>query len=217
MTGHYNGYFNANELVLKGAGTLAANHKEDYDKLLPIYIHGTEEEAKAIFPDMEKAIARGAHIYAEIIGFGSSNDSSHVTQPSIEGQTRAMRKALNEAGIQPSQLDYINAHGTGTKLNDSTEAASISKVCGTGIPISSTKSLHGHIMGATAAIEFIACMMAIKEQSLPPTANFTSPDEGCELDFIPNIGRKNVKVHTIMSNSFAFGGTSGVLIAKKIS
>jgi 3-oxoacyl-[acyl-carrier-protein] synthase II len=165
---------------------------------------------------MEKALARGAHIYAEVIGFGSSNDSSHVTQPSIAGQTRAMRKALKEAGIQASQLDYINAHGTGTKLNDSTEAASIAEVCGIGVPVSSTKSLHGHIMGATAAIEFIACMMAIEEQSLPPTANFTTPDEGCKLDFIPNVGRKNVKVNTIMSNSFAFGGTSGVLIAKKV-
>ena len=170
-----------------------------------------------VLEDMEKALARGAHVYAEIIGFGSSNDSSHVTQPSIAGQTRAMRKALNEAGIQASQLDYINAHGTGTKLNDSTEAASIAEVCGVGVPVSSTKSLHGHIMGATAAVEFIACMMAIEEQSLPPTANFTTSDEGCELDFIPNVGRKNVKVNTIMSNSFAFGGTSGVLIAKKVS
>lgn len=169
-----------------------------------------------VLEDMERAVARGAHIYAEIIGFGSSNDSSHVTQPSIAGQTRAMRKAINEAGIKPSEIDYINAHGTGTKLNDSTEAASILEVCGTKIPVSSTKSLHGHIMGATAAVEFIACMMAIKEQSLPPTANFNAPDEGCSLDFIPNIGRRNVKVDTIMSNSFAFGGTSGVLIAKKV-
>ena len=175
-----------------------------------------EGAGMVVLENMDRAIARGAHIYAEIIGFGSSNDSSHVTQPSIAGQTRAMRKALKEAGIQPSQIDYINAHGTGTKLNDLTEAASITEIFGTNVPVSSTKSLHGHIMGATAAVEFVACMMAIKKQSLPPTANFTTPDEGCTLDFIPNIGRKNVKVDTIMSNSFAFGGTSGVLIAKKV-
>jgi beta-ketoacyl-acyl-carrier-protein synthase II len=170
-----------------------------------------------VLEDMERAITRGAKIYAEIIGYGSSNDSTHITQPSVEGQSRAMRKALAEASITADQLDYINAHGTGTKLNDITETNAIKQVCGNKIPVSSTKSLHGHLMGAAGAVEFVACMMAIQEQALPPTAHLLEPDPDCDLDYVPNIGRKNVKVNTIMSNSFAFGGTSGVLIAKKVS
>jgi len=169
-----------------------------------------------VLEDMNRAIARGAKIYAEVIGYGSSNDSSHITQPSVEGQSRAMRKALAEANISADQLDYINAHGTGTKLNDITETNAIKQVCGNKIPVSSTKSMHGHLMGAAGAVEFVACMMAIQEQALPPTAHLVVPDPECDLDYVPNIGRKNVKVDTIMSNSFAFGGTSGVLIAKKV-
>ena len=169
-----------------------------------------------VLEDMNRAIARGAKIYAEVIGYGSSNDSTHITQPSVEGQSRAMRKALAEANISADQLDYINAHGTGTKLNDITETHAIKQVCGNKIPVSSTKSMHGHLMGAAGAVEFVACMMAIQEQALPPTAHLVVPDPECDLDYVPNIGRKNVKVDTIMSNSFAFGGTSGVLIAKKV-
>ena len=169
-----------------------------------------------VLEDMERAVARGAKIYAEVIGYGSSNDSSHITQPSVEGQARAMRKALAEAKITADQLDYINAHGTGTKLNDITETNAIKQVCGNKIPVSSSKSMHGHLMGAAGAVEFVACMMAIQEQALPPTAHLVVPDPECDLDYVPNIGRKNVKVDTIMSNSFAFGGTSGVLIAKKV-
>jgi 3-oxoacyl-[acyl-carrier-protein] synthase II len=175
-----------------------------------------EGAAMVILEDMERAIARGAKIYAEVIGYGSSNDSAHITQPSVAGQARAMRKALAEANIGADQLDYINAHGTGTKLNDITETNAIKEVCGKKIPVSSTKSMHGHLMGAAGAVEFVACMMAIQEKALPPTANLTQPDPECDLDYIPNIGRKNVKVDTIMSNSFAFGGTSGVLVAKKV-
>lgn len=169
-----------------------------------------------VLEDMDRAVARGAKIYAEVIGYGSSNDSSHITQPSVEGQARAMRKALAEAKITADQLDYINAHGTGTKLNDITETNAIKQVCGNKIPVSSSKSMHGHLMGAAGAVEFVACMMAIQEQALPPTAHLVVPDPECDLDYVPNIGRKNVKVDIIMSNSFAFGGTSGVLIAKKV-
>ena len=176
-----------------------------------------EGAGMVILEDMDRAIARGAKIYAEVIGYGSSNDSTHITQPSVEGQSRAMRKAIAEANISADQLDYINAHGTGTKLNDITETNAIKQVCGNKIPVSSTKSMHGHLMGAAGAVEFVACMMAIQEQALPPTAHLLEPDPECDLDYVPNIGRKNVKVDTIMSNSFAFGGTSGVLIARKIS
>jgi len=175
-----------------------------------------EGAAMVILEDMDRAIARGAKIYAEVIGYGSSNDSAHITQPSVAGQARAMRKALAEANIGADQLDYINAHGTGTKLNDITETNAIKEVCGKKVPVSSTKSMHGHLMGAAGAVEFVACMMAIQEQALPPTAHLTQPDPECDLDYIPNIGRKNVKVDTVMSNSFAFGGTSGVLIARKV-
>ena len=175
-----------------------------------------EGAGMVVLEDMDRAIARGATIYAEVIGYGSSNDSSHITQPSVEGQARAMRKALIEANINADQLDYINAHGTGTKLNDITETNAIKQVCGNKIPVSSSKSMHGHLMGAAGAVEFVACMMAIQEQALPPTAHLVEPDPDCDLDYVPNIGRKNVKVDIIMSNSFAFGGTSGVLIAKKV-
>ncbi len=175
-----------------------------------------EGAGMVVLEDMDRAVARGATIYAEVIGYGSSNDSSHITQPSVEGQARAMRKALIEANINADQLDYINAHGTGTKLNDITETNAIKQVCGNKIPVSSSKSMHGHLMGAAGAVEFVACMMAIQEQALPPTAHLVEPDPDCDLDYVPNIGRKNVKVDIIMSNSFAFGGTSGVLIAKKV-
>ncbi len=175
-----------------------------------------EGAAMVVLEDMERALARGAKIYAEVIGYGSSSDSTHITQPSVDGQARAIRRALAEAGITPDQLDYINAHGTGTKLNDVTETAAIKQVCGTGIPVSSTKSMTGHLMGAAGAVEFVACMMAIDKQALPPTAHLVQPDPECDLDYIPNVGRENVKVETVMSNSFAFGGTSGVLIARKV-
>ena len=174
-----------------------------------------EGAAMVVLEDMDSALARGAHIYAEIIGYGSSNDSSHITQPSVEGQARAMRRALADAGIAADQLDYINAHGTGTKLNDATETAAIKQICGTAIPVSSTKSMHGHLMGAAGAVEFVACLMALEKQALPPTAHLAQPDPECDLDYIPNVGRENVRVNTVMSNSFAFGGTCGVLIARK--
>ncbi|OIQ81853.1 3-oxoacyl-[acyl-carrier-protein] synthase 2 [mine drainage metagenome] len=175
-----------------------------------------EGAGMVVLEDMERAVARGAHIYAEIIGYGSSNDSGHITQPSVEGQARAMRRALAEAGIASDQLDYINAHGTGTKLNDVIETAAIREVCGTAVPVSSTKSMTGHLMGASGAVEFVACMMALEQQALPPTAHLAIPDPECDLDYIPNVGRRNVRVRTVMSNSFAFGGTSGVLIARKV-
>jgi beta-ketoacyl-acyl-carrier-protein synthase II len=175
-----------------------------------------EGAAMLVLEDLESARARGARIYAEVIGYGCSNDSAHITQPSVEGQARAMRAAIKEAGISPDQLDYINAHGTGTKLNDATETAAIKQVCGSGIPVSSTKSMHGHLMGATSAVEFVACLMALEKQALPPTAHLEQSDPECDLDYVPKMGRENVSVNTVMCNSFAFGGTSGVLIARKI-
>jgi len=175
-----------------------------------------EGAAMLVLEDYELARARGARIHAEIIGYGGSNDSAHITAPSVEGQARAMQLALNDADIPAGEIDYINAHGTGTKLNDAIETAAIKRVCGTGIPVSSTKSMHGHLVGASGAMEFVACLMALREQSLPPTAHLKQPDPECDLDYVPNIGRRDVNIRTIMSNSFAFGGSSGVLIARKI-
>ena len=173
-----------------------------------------EGAAIIVLENLNKARARGAHIYAELIGYCSSNDSSHITQPSVEGQARAMRGALLRAGVNTNELDYINAHGTGTKLNDIAETLAIKEVCGTQVPISSTKSMHGHLMGASGAVEFIACMMAFEKQALPPTAHLAQRDTECDLDYIPNVGRQ-ARVNTLMSNSFAFGGTCGVLVARK--
>lgn len=177
-----------------------------------------EGAAMFVLEEMDRAIARGANIYGEIIGYGSSSDSLHITQPSLEGQARAMRKAMEDAAISPDMISYINAHGTGTKLNDTVETAAIKQIFGESAPpVSSTKSMHGHLMGATAAVEFAACLMAIKNQALPPTAHLLVADPELDLDYIPNVGRENIDVDIVMSNSFAFGGTSGVLIARKFS
>jgi len=177
-----------------------------------------EGAAIVVLEDMELAKLRGARIYAELTGYGSGNDSSHITQPSPEGQARAMHAALHCAGLVPSEIGYINAHGTATPLNDPAESAAIKLVFGEHaprVPVSSTKSMHGHLMGATAAVEFVACVKALCEQALPPTINLHVPDPKCDLDYIPNVGRTGVDVRHVMSNSFAFGGTSGVLIASR--
>lgn len=175
-----------------------------------------EGSAMFVLEEMNRAIARGAHIYGEVIGYGTSNDSTHITQPSIDGQARAMRHALADADVAADKIDYINAHGTGTKLNDVVETAAVKAVLGSKTPVSSTKSMLGHLMGASSAVEFAVCLMAIKYQAIPPTANLSVPDPELDLDYVPNIGRNNVKLDVVMSNSFAFGGTGGVLIARKL-
>jgi 3-oxoacyl-[acyl-carrier-protein] synthase II len=178
-----------------------------------------EGAAMVVLEEMERAVRRGAPIYAELIGYGSTSDAGHITRPSLEGQARAMSEALKEAGLLPEDIDYINAHGTATQWNDRLETQAIKKVFGDyacNVPVSSTKSMHGHTMGAAGAIEFIVSLLAIKNQAVPPTINLDQPDPECDLDYVPNIGRKGVKVNTVMSNSFAFGGTNAVLIARKM-
>jgi beta-ketoacyl-acyl-carrier-protein synthase II len=177
-----------------------------------------EGAAIVVLEDMAHAIARGANIHAELTGYGSGNDSSHITQPSPEGQAAAMSSALNCAGLNPEDIGYINAHGTATPLNDPAETAAIKLVFGehaSRIPVSSTKSMHGHLMGATAAVEFVACIKALELGAIPPTINLHKADPKCDLDYVPNTGRTSVALKHVMSNSFAFGGTSGVLIARK--
>jgi len=178
-----------------------------------------EGAAVVVLEELERAIHRGAPLYAEIIGYGSTSDAFHITKPSLEGQSRAISEALGDAGISPETVDYINAHGTATQWNDLLETQAVKKVFGDGaykIPISSTKSMHGHAIGAAGAIEFIVSLLALKNQAIPPTINLDQRDPECDLDYVPNIGRKGVRVNTVMSNSFAFGGTNAVLLARKM-
>ena len=178
-----------------------------------------EGAAMVVLEEMGRAVGRGAPIYAELMGYGSTSDAGHIVRPSLEGQTRVMAAAFKETGLLPKDIDYINAHGTATHWNDLLETQAIKKVFGDyacKVPISSTKSMHGHTMGAAGAIEFIVSLLAIKNQAVPPTINLDQPDPECDLDYIPNTGRKGVTVNTVMSNAFAFGGTNTVLIAGKM-
>jgi len=157
---------------------------------------------------------RGARIYAELIGCGLSSDAGHITRPDVDGLALAMTRAIGDAGISVNRIDYINAHGTGTVANDLAETEAIHSVFGShaeSLAISSTKSMHGHALGAASALELIATVLAIYHGLLPPTANFTDADEGCDLDYVPNSARKQ-QVNVALSNAFAFGGLNAVLV-----
>lgn len=170
-----------------------------------------------LLEELEHAKQRGARIYGEVLGFGLSSDASHITQPSIDGPARAVRMALAEGQINPEEVDYINAHGTGTRLNDATETQVIKEVFkehARRLAISSTKSMHGHTMGATGAIEMVATIQAIEQGVIPPTANYTQPDPECDLDYVPNQAREK-PVRVAVSNSFAFGGLNAVLAVRR--
>jgi nodulation protein E len=172
-----------------------------------------EGGAMMILEPLEVAQARGAKIYGEVCGFGMTADAHHLTQPSVEGPARAMRAALREAGLAPEAIGYINAHGTGTPGNDPVESRAIRAVFGPHadkIGVSSTKSMHGHALGAAGALEAIATLLALRHGILPPTANFTQRDPECDLDYIPNQSRKG-QVDAALSNSFAFGGLNAVI------
>jgi nodulation protein E len=176
-----------------------------------------EGGAMLVLEPLEAASARGARIHAEIVGFGMSSDACHITQPSSEGAARAMRAALRDGGLQAEQVGYINAHGTGTAANDSSEAAAIRAVFGGHVDrlaVSSTKSMHGHTLGAAAAIECLATVLALRDGVLPPTANFNERDPECDLDVIPNTARE-AQVEWALSNSFAFGGLNAVLALRR--
>ncbi|HEY6391369.1 MAG TPA: beta-ketoacyl-[acyl-carrier-protein] synthase family protein [Bryobacteraceae bacterium] len=172
-----------------------------------------EGGAMLILETLESASARGAKIYGEIVGFGMSSDAYHITQPSSDGAVRAIRAALSDAAMAPEQIGYINAHGTATAANDAIETASIRKVFGAHadrLAVSSTKSMHGHTLGAAGAIEAAATLLALRHGILPPTANYNEPDPACDLDVIPNQAR-TAQVEYALSNSFAFGGLNAVL------
>ena len=172
-----------------------------------------EGGAVLLLEPLEAAQARGAQVYAELAGFGMSSDADHITRPSLDGPVRAMKAALRDGNIAPERVGYINAHGTGTSANDATETRAIREVFGKHadrLAVSSTKSMHGHALGAAGALEAAATLMALREGILPPTANYEERDPECDLDVLPNAAR-SVPVECALSNSFAFGGLNAVL------
>jgi nodulation protein E len=177
-----------------------------------------EGGAMMVLEPMDAAKARGATIFAEICGFGMTADAHHLTQPAVHGPARAMRGALREAGLAPEAIGYINAHGTGTPGNDPVESSAIREVFGAHadrIGVSSTKSMHGHALGAAGALEAIATILALHHGILPPTANFNERDPECDLDYIPNQPRA-LRVEAALSNSFAFGGLNAVVAFRAV-
>jgi nodulation protein E len=175
-----------------------------------------EGAGMAVLESYEHAMARGATILAEVAGAGLSADAADIVAPTVEGPESAMRACLADAGLNAEDVDYLNAHGTGTKANDLIETAAIKRVFGghaQKLSISSTKSMHAHCLGASGALEMIACVMAIREGIVPPTANFREADPGCDLDITPNVARERT-VRAAISNGFAFGGTNAVLAFK---
>jgi 3-oxoacyl-[acyl-carrier-protein] synthase II len=175
-----------------------------------------EGAAALILEDYDKAVARGATIYGEIIGFGESGDANHITTPVVDGPLRAMKAAMRMAG--DVKIDYVNAHGTSTPANDKNETEAVKELfggAGNCPPMSSIKGQIGHCLGAAGAIEAVVCLMAMRDGKLPPTINYTTKDENCDLDYVTD-GVRDGDLNVVMSNSFGFGGTNGVVIFKKI-
>ncbi|MDX1664959.1 MAG: beta-ketoacyl-ACP synthase II [Candidatus Promineifilaceae bacterium] len=178
-----------------------------------------EGAAVLVLESLEHARARGVPILGEVVGYGQTTDAHHITAPAEggEGAARAMRLALADAAMEPEEIDYVSAHGTATELNDKFETMALKSALGDAayqIPVSSTKSMTGHIMGATGAIESIFCLLAMRDQMLPPTINYENPDPDCDLDYVPNQARP-ATVRAAMNNAFGFGGHNGVLIFKQ--
>ncbi|MBI1992477.1 MAG: beta-ketoacyl-ACP synthase II [Candidatus Omnitrophica bacterium] len=189
-----------------------------FDKERDGFVLG-EGAGMLVLEDLEHAKKRGAHIYAEILGFGMTCDAYHMTAPEPSGRqaTRAIQIALKDAGVKPTDIDYINAHGTSTPLNDKTETLVIKQVFGQHayqVPVSATKSMIGHLIGAAGAVELIATTLALEHQIIPPTINYEIPDPECDLDYVPNVARK-ATLDFALKNSFGFGGKNAALVIKK--
>lgn len=188
-----------------------------FDKERNGFVMG-EGAGMVVMETLEHALSRGANILAEVVGYGATGDAYHITSPDPEGAgaARAMADAISEAGITPDEVGYINAHGTSTEYNDKFETLAIKKVFGedTKVPVSSTKSMTGHLLGAAGAIEVIATAKALEEGFIPPTIGYEVADEACDLDYVPNTGR-NVEIEYALSNSLGFGGHNGTILLKK--
>jgi nodulation protein E len=175
-----------------------------------------EGAAVFVFEERERAMARGAEILAEVVGFAMTSDAADIVMPNQQGAARAMTGALKDAGIDPSEIGYINAHGTGTAANDKVECAAVANAFGhhaDALMISSTKSMHGHLIGGTGAVELLACVMALKDRVIAPTIGYEEPDPECALDVVPNEARE-AHVDAVLSNAFAFGGLNAVLVLR---
>jgi 3-oxoacyl-[acyl-carrier-protein] synthase II len=202
-----------------GATSSKSSHApQPFDKNRDGLIVG-EGAGMLVLENLKRAQARGAQILGEIVGYGQTTDAHHITAPAEGGlgAARAMRMALEDAGIQAKDVDYISAHGTATPLNDSSETAAIKQALGEyayEVGISSTKSMTGHIMGATGAIESVFCILAIRDQVMPPTINYETPDPACDLDYVPNEARA-ARVGVCLNNAFGFGGHNAVLVFKE--
>ena len=205
---------------------LCTSHNDDpdhasrpFDRTRDGFVIG-EGAGMVIIEELEHAKKRGANILAELTGYGSSGDANHITAPAPEGEgaQRAMREALTMAKVEPKEIGYINAHGTSTPFNDKAETDAIKAVFGdwtkTGLQVSSTKSMMGHLLGAAGGVEAVISVLALRDSVLPPTINYNEPDPECDLDVIPNEARK-VTVDAVLSNSFGFGGTNGVLLFRR--
>lgn len=170
-----------------------------------------------ILESLEHAQARGAHIYAEVIGYGLSGDAHHMTEPDPDGAARCMKMAIRDAGIAPEDLDYINAHGTSTPVGDRSETTAIKAALGEyayKVAVSSTKSMTGHLLGAAGGVEAVICGLALEKGAIPPTINLDNQDPECDLDYVPNVARQ-ADLNIVMSNSFGFGGHNATIILKK--
>ncbi|MBV9121384.1 MAG: beta-ketoacyl-ACP synthase II [Chloroflexi bacterium] len=170
-----------------------------------------------LLEDLDHAVARGATIYAEVAGYAANADAYHFTAPLTDGAISCMRKALHKAHVTPDQVSYVNAHGTSTDIGDKSETVALHQVFGEragNVPVSSTKSMHGHLLGGAGAIESMMCIMAIQDQVLPPTINYDQPDPECDLDYVPNVAR-SAEVNVALNNTFGFGGHNATLIIKR--
>jgi len=210
------GFAQAKALSLRNEDPTAASRPWDKDR--DGFVMGDGAGAM-LLEEYEQAKARGANIYAEIVGFGMSGDAYHVTSPpeNGEGARKAMAKALLDAGLNPDQVQYVNAHATSTELGDRAETTAIRRAFGASadkLAVSSTKSMTGHLLGAAGAVEAIFSVLALRDQIAPPTINLEAPGEGCDLDYVPKVARRMKLEHTL-SNSFGFGGTNGSLIFRR--
>jgi 3-oxoacyl-[acyl-carrier-protein] synthase II len=197
-------------------GAIAPVRCQPFDRNRQGMVPG-EGAAVLVLERLESAVARGARIYAELAGYGLTCDAHHMTAPQGDGAVRAMRLAMADAGVEPAQVSYISAHGTGTAANDRVETAAVRQAFGSAaphVPMSSIKSMLGHTMGAASAIEAAACSLAVHHDVLPPTINYETPDPACDLDYVPNHARRQ-PVEVAMNNAYAFGGNNASVIFRK--